>query len=355
MTTVSPADRYVVLDEEGYFSFDGKRVNEDTLGRAMIENMKLDTDGRLTTTLNDNDAFVEYFDAPLLGRHVRLVDKQCGELDLSYGATARFAFSSLSLDEWDRIHGVTETLGKTKKEIPFVFTRHGQVEFFEILESFDDESITISGTRFELPSWLTPCEESEQPGFWSDHYKAGTTDWDMGGAHSALPVILPQLKIPKSRVLVLGAGLGHDAAYLAKLGHLVTAVDFSEEAVNRAKEKYGGTENLNFVRADAFNLPEKWTGEFDMVFEHTCFCAISPEKRNQLIKVWRQVLQPGGHLLGVFFVSEKRQGPPIGGSEWELRQRFKTNFNFLYWTRWRLSVDRRKGQELIVYARKKEL
>ncbi len=321
----------------------------------MIENYKIDADGRLTTTLNDNDAYVEYFDAPLLGRHVTMAGKQHGELDLSYGAKATFAFSALSLDEWDRIHGVTETLGGRKTAIPFVFTRHGQTEFFELLESFDDDSITIAGQRIELPPWLTSSEVSEQPGFWTDHFKASDTPWDLGEAHPALAVVLPQLKIPKSRVLVLGSGAGHDAAYLAKLGHLVTAVDFSEEAVKRSQDKYGNLENLNFVRGDAFNLPEKWTGEFDMILEHTCFCAVSPEKRNQLIKVWRRVLQPGGHLLGIFFVHEKRSGPPVGGSEWELRQRLKANFNFLYWTRWHLSPERRKGQELVVYARKKEL
>jgi len=342
-------DRYITLDEEGYFAFDGKRVNDEPLGQQMIDSLKLDAEGRLITTLNGNDAYVEYFDAPLLGRHVRKVDANTGEIDSSYGTKIRFAFSSLSLDEWDRIHGVAD-----KTNIPFVFTRQGQVEFFDLLDGFDDDSVTIGGKRFELPPWLKSSDESEQPGFWTDLYKAGTTGWDMGQEHPMLSVVIPQLKIPKSRILVLGSGAGHDAAYLARLGHLVTAVDFSEEAIKRSKERYGNIESLTFIRGDAFNLPEKWNGEFDMVFEHTCYCAISPEKRSQLVKVWSQVLQPGGHLLGIFFAHEKRQGPPFGGSEWELRERLKGKFNFLYWTRWHLSPERRKGLELVVYARKKE-
>lgn len=341
-------DRYVVIDEEGYYAFDGKRVNDENVGRALIDNLKMDSEGRLTTSLEGNPAFVEYFDAPLLAQHVRLSGGAGqGEIDLVYGAKSKFDFKDLSLDEWDRFHGVTDS------GIPFIFSRHAQMEFFDLLESFDDESITVAGQRFEMTPWLGSHIESEGPQFWSNLYKTGDTGWELGREANALPAIMPQLKMSKSRILVLGAGAGHDAAYLAGLGHLVTAVDFSEEAVNRAKDKYGHLETLTFVRADAFNLPEKWAGQFDVVFEHTCFCAIAPEKRNALIKVWREVLQPQGHLLGIFFVHEKRQGPPFGGSEWELRQRLKPSFDFMYWTRWRQSVDKRKGKELVVYARKK--
>src|SRR5689334_16303387 len=111
----------------------------------MTENLKLSEDNHLTTSLNGNDAYVEYFDAPLLARHVRMTDKKTAEMDLSYGAKATFSFADLSLDEWDRIHGVTDTVGGKKNAIPFVFTRHGQVEFFEFLDSFDDDSITVAG------------------------------------------------------------------------------------------------------------------------------------------------------------------------------------------------------------------
>jgi SAM-dependent methyltransferase len=343
------SDRYVAIDDEGYWAFDGKRVDDENLGRTMLENMKLDSEGRLVTSLNGNEAFVEYFDAPLMARHVRLAAGGKGEIDLPYGTVMSFAFTSLSLDEWDRIHGANEA------GVPFVLTRQAQVEFFDLLEKFDDESVTIAGTRYPLPSWLQPSAEPDQPGFWGDLYKSGETGWDMGQAHPALAAVLPQLKMSKSRILVLGAGAGHDAAFLARAGHLVTAVDFSEDAVKKAQEKYGNIETLNFVRADAFNLPERWNGEFDLVFEHTCYCAISPDKRDQLINVWRRVLQPAGHLLAIFFAYEKRQGPPFGGSEWELRERLKKNFSFLYWTRWHHSAERRKGRELIVYARKKEI
>jgi SAM-dependent methyltransferase len=174
----------------------------------------------------------------------------------------------------------------------------------------------------------------------------------MGHPHPALPEVLPQLKLSKAKVLVLGAGAGHDAAFLAQAGHLVTAVDISSEAIARAKEQYGKIENLNLLEADAFNLPESWNSRFDLVFEHTCYCAINPERRDELVKAWRKVLMPQGRIFGIFFVNERREGPPFGGSEWEIRQRLRKNFSFLYWTRWRRSPENRKGSELVLFAQK---
>jgi SAM-dependent methyltransferase len=156
----------------------------------------------------------------------------------------------------------------------------------------------------------------------------------------------------KSKVLVIGCGSGHDAAFFARQGHLVTGVDFSPEAIRRANELYGKIENLSFIQADAFNLPEAWTGRFDLVFEHTCYCAVDPQRRDELARAWRRVLMPQGRLLAVLFVMEKRDGPPWGGNEWEVRERLRKGFNFLYWTRWRKSIERRTATELVLFAQK---
>jgi SAM-dependent methyltransferase len=165
--------------------------------------------------------------------------------------------------------------------------------------------------------------------------------------------MLPRLKLPPSRVLVLGCGSGNDAAHFAKHGHFVTAVDISPEAIQRGKTKYGEEKNLRFIQEDIFRLPTEMYGQFDLIFEHTCFCAIDPRRRNELISLWKKFLTPQGHLLAIFFTMEKRGSPPFGGSEWELRERLKKSFQFVFWGRWRQSVERRLGKELLVYAQKK--
>ncbi|MGE0526771.1 MAG: methyltransferase domain-containing protein [Bdellovibrionales bacterium] len=342
------SERYISLDEEGYFAFDGRRVDDDSLGRELIQNLKLTEKDAVCTTMQGQEVWVEAFDAPLVGRHVRRLGGGFCEMDLPYHMRTRFHLDTLCLDEWDRFHG------RTTEGVPFVFSRTAQYEFFDLLDSFDDESVTLEGKTYPVPPWLVPMEEVRNSGFWTDKYQsAEKPGWELGRESVVLPEVLPQLKLGKCRVLVPGCGSGHDAAYFARLGHVVTGVDFSEEAIQRAKSLYGHLENLTFERADVFALPPTWNARFDLVFEHTLYCAVSPEHRSALAKVWNRVLHSQGHLLGIFFVMERRLGPPFGGSEWEVRERLGGAFDFLYWTRWRRSVENRRGLELVVFARKK--
>ena len=94
------------------------------------------------------------------------------------------------------------------------------------------------------------------------------------------------------------------------------------------------------------------SGQFDMIFEHTCYCAIDPERRAELIQTYTRLLAPDGQLMGVFFVMDKHDAPPFGGTEWELRERLRKRYQFQFWGRWQHSVPARKGRELFVLARK---
>lgn len=341
------SDRYLPIDAEGYFVFDGRRVTEEEVGRELLENIRPAEKNRLVTSMNGVPAWVEAFDEPLIARHVHDCDGGRCTMDLVYGVQMPFRLETLSVDEWDRFHGLNEV------GVPFVFSRQAQYEFFEFLDSFDDDSVTVKGVRYEVGPWLGAVEKINAPGFWTDIYQNEKPGWEAGRESVVLPDILPQLKLTKSRVLVLGCGSGHDAAFFARAGHVVTGVDFSEEAITRARANYGDVEGLTFLQADVFDLPSHLNGQFDLVFEHTCYCAISPERRDDMVEVWKRVLTPRGELLGIFFVNEMRAGPPFGGSEWEIRERLKDDFDFLYWTRWRKSVEGRKSKELVVYARRK--
>ena len=163
----------------------------------------------------------------------------------------------------------------------------------------------------------------------------------------------PRLKLPKSRILLLGSGEGHDAAFFAREGgHIVTAVDFSPEAIRRSKALYGHLSNLTFLQQDVFSLPSTFDHNFDVIVEHTCYCAIPPTKRAQLAKIWSRLLAPQGLIMGIFFTMDKHQGPPFGSTEWEIRERLRKNFRFLLWTRWDKSIESRKNLETFVLAQK---
>lgn len=343
---MSLPDKYIAIDEEGYPLFGEVRVTDGAVGAEILRNIKFAENGAFQTSLQNSEALIEAFDEPYVAAQVLKLPAGWRIL-LPYGLEIPFNPHSLTLDEWDRFHGMTLT------GIPFVFSRKAQAEFFNLVDEFDDDSITIDGEQIPVQDWFSPNQEVRAEKFWTQIYQTEEPRWDLGEAAPALKDILPRLKLPKSRVLVLGCGSGNDAAFFAEHGHVVTAVDISPEALSRGRKKYSHLENITWIESDLFKLGPEHDQAYDVIFEHTCYCAIDPSKRNDLVRTWKKHLAPGGHLLGVFFVMEKKSGPPFGGTEWELRERLKKSFQFIFWGRWHQSIDRRNGKELLVYAQKK--
>lgn len=342
--------RFITIDEEGYFKFGDLRVTDREVGHQMLSDLQRDERGAILTRSDSVPVIVEAFDEPLVATMVSHPSPHQWLLQAPYGFEAHFSLESLSLDDWDRFHGYS------REGVPFVLSRSAQNEFFNLLESFTDETITSDGQTLEIPLWLRPRTEDQvnNAEFWTQIYlEKGTPGWELNEPAAPLVQVLPQLKIAKSRVLVLGCGSGNDAAFLAQQGHLVTAVDVSEEAIRRAQEKYGHIKNLQLICTDVFSLGAEHYGQYDLIFEHTFFCAIHPNRRQELVKLWKRFLNEHGLLLGIFFVFDRPIGPPFGGSEWELRERLKKDFDFLYWTRWQHSTEGRQGVELVVHARRR--
>ncbi len=352
------SDRYLQIDSEGYCVSEGVRWTDANLGREILKNLFIEN-RVYKSRYGGQDIFIEAFDSPLVVASVDRIasgDQQGGfkllfpyEYELTVDATAFGA--DLKLDEWDRFHGQRED------GVVFVFSRKAQAQLFDLFDEFDDDSVTIAGTRHAVPPLLASADEVRSAGFWSERYNqwAATDEspgWDLNEPTPALVDALPQLKIMKASVAVLGAGAGHDAAYLAKLGHVVTAFDISEHAVARARERYPESENLKYVVCDALNVPDRFENQFDLVFDYTFFCAIDPSLRAQAVRSYRRLLHDEGHLLGVFFPITYAGGPPFGATEWELKKRLEKNFEFLYWTRWHHSPPDRKNWEVLVYAKK---
>ncbi len=337
--------KFVQIDEEGYFQMDELRVADIEIGRAMMQKLSVDERGRVRTEIQGEPMFVEAFDEPYVVKSVSK-EAETWNLQLPYGFSESFDPKTLCLDEWDRFHG------RSRRGLPFVFSRAAQNGFFNQVESFDDESVTMDGQVIKTEPWLLDNPDADKESFWTGIYQNEEPRWELNQPAPALVGILPRLKLQASRILVLGAGSANDAAYLAEQGHFVTAVDISPEAIHRAKSKYGHIANLKFLQADLFQLPSEMNQSFDLIFEHTCYCAIKPSRRNELVRTWRRLLSDNGFILGVFFAIEKRQGPPFGGSEWEVRARLGKGFRSLYWLRWRHSLESRQGMELLVYAQK---
>jgi SAM-dependent methyltransferase len=349
-------DRYLAIDEEGYPLLGETRITDTSVGAEIFRHLTYASNNAFMTSVGGTEVLVEAFDEPFVAQQVyRVIPQGSGassephswRILLPYGVEFSWHLDTLSVDEWDRFHGYTDN------KIPFVFSRKAQAAFFEMCEEFDDDSVTLDGKTYVLPPWLTSYPAASDQEFWSNIYRSEAPAWDLGKPAPGLVDLLPRLRLPKSRVLILGCGPGNDAAYFAEHGHNVTAIDVSSEALQEAKKRYGHLQNIKWIEADLFNLGSEYHKAYDLVFEHTCYCAIDPSRRNELVMQWRKCLVDGGFLLGIFFAMERKQAPPFGGTEWELRERLKKNFQFFFWGRLHNSIDRRNGKELLVYAQKK--
>lgn len=351
------SQRGLVIDEEGFFSMEERRIQDEEIGAHLLESLVRKERGSFTCFWENEEIAVEAFDEPLVVQSLDVLNealiKQAGDqveptvkVTFPYNVKVPLIFESLSLDEWDRFHG------RTAQGIPYVFSRKAQAQFFEFLDSFEDDSITWQGREYPIRPWLSARPDLSQAAFWSNLYQESQDGWELNAPAPALVDMLPRLKLPRSRILILGAGRGNDAAFFAESGHIVTAVDLSPEAVREGQERYKHLP-IQWQQKDLFHLPREWEGQFDMVFEHTCYCAIDPARRSELVKIWNRMLTPQGQLMGVFFVMDRPQGPPFGGTEWELRERLKKFYQFQFWGRWKQSVPKRQGTELFVLGTRK--
>ena len=342
-------ENFLIIDESGdLFSPNADtKISDPEKIQTLLRNMKLTDSFSLETNLNDEVFIVEAFDHPLL---VQRLENHSGKilLQTQYQLLFEAEITKFSVDDQDRFCGLT-TSGA-----PFRLTAKAQERLFNDCDEYDDDSFTLKGLRIETPPYYFGNPDIQKSEFWQNIYHTEVQPgWDLQQPAEALKDMIQRVKFPKSRILVLGCGEGHDAALFAQAGHVVTAVDFSPEGLKRGKEKYKHLSNLTFVQENIFNLPQDWNYSFDVIVEHTCFCAIPTQQRKNLIAVWRRLLHEEGQLMGVFFSMLKRAGPPYGASEFELRELLKPYFQILFWGRWRQSLPRRQGKELFVLAKKR--
>src|SRR5438270_11837529 len=93
------------------------------------------------------------------------------------------------------------------------------------------------------------------PDYWQEIYQAGRAGWDLGGPTPALHRLLASGEVKPGRLIVLGAGLGHDAREFARQGFNVTAVDFTDAAVQGMRQLADPSAPVEIVQADIFALP----------------------------------------------------------------------------------------------------
>jgi SAM-dependent methyltransferase len=208
-------------------------------------------------------------------------------------------------------------------------------------------------------------------GYWDGLYAGGNDGWELGAAAPALEhwltsggsfqcggpemaPALPQSADTRPRIAVPGSGRGHDARLLARHGYRVSAFDFAEAAVAEAR-RLARVEGVDVAvePRDVFTLGRDYAGAFDGVWEYTCFCAIEPGRREEYASVLHTILRPGGLLLACFYpLREGGDGPPFPVSRADIDRVLTDRFTVLEAGPPARSVDRRRGLEWLVLARR---
>ncbi len=169
----------------------------------------------------------------------------------------------------------------------------------------------------------------DEPGSWDARYANEDTPWDLGGPPPALVELLDATPAdePRGRVLVPGAGRGHDAIAWAVAGHRVTAVDFAPRALEAcAALAAAAGVSVEGVVADVLELPESLRGSFDLVWEHTCFCALPPAARERYAGSMAAALAPDGRLVALLWNHGNPDGPPFDVTRDDVRRVFEPRF-----------------------------
>lgn len=133
---------------------------------------------------------------------------------------------------------------------------------------------------------------------------AGLPGWGGANRISKLPQILEERffaydGIPTSgRLLELGCGAGNLSIALSNKGFSVSGVDFSEAAIDWAKDNAkAASKIIDFRVADVTYMSCFASASFDVLYDGNCLHCLIGDKRDIALAEWKRVLKPGGLLF----------------------------------------------------------
>jgi SAM-dependent methyltransferase len=193
------------------------------------------------------------------------------------------------------------------------------------------------------------------PDKWDANYKQGTDGWDLGGPTPVFQRLLRSRQLIPGRMIVLGAGRGHDAREFARRGFQVTAVDFSSQAVHEMHRLASPDARVEILQQDIFTLPDTLNHSFEYVLEYTCFCAIDPNRRTEYADLVTRLLKPDGIYIDLAYPLDGREGgPPFAVSVAEILDLFQARgFQLLSREKPVDSISRRRNAEELLLFRKR--
>ena len=132
-------------------------------------------------------------------------------------------------------------------------------------------------------------------------------------------------------VLDLGAGAGRASLYFQSRGFDVTAVDFSDLAIEKAKRQAGEAgARVNFMTADVLDPPDLG-GPYRFIFDRGCYHVVRRLDVQAYLRTLQSITEPGAFALVLAGNAKEPHdpGPPVVTEE-EIRAELGTLFAILW-------------------------
>ena len=171
---------------------------------------------------------------------------------------------------------------------------------------------------------------ADQKELWNRiHGEGGIGEYGIRPSDFALKVA-PRLE-GSVRLLELGCGAGGDAVYFAEQGHMVTATDFSQIAIERAAAKPSDVDFQVLDIGEEFPFAD---GSFDIVYANLSLHYANDAGTRAIFGRIAQVLADDGRLLfrckSIYSEFEKMDATEIAPNVWDKRGHVRHLFSTDY-------------------------
>src|SRR5262249_36080674 len=136
----------------------------------------------------------------------------------------------------------------------------GSCRVDDVTEPRDADASRLAAAAYargEPTGWFEPLYQEAVRG-------EAIVPWDTGEPNTFLVEWTADRAGAGRRAVVVGAGLGRDAEFLATLGYRTTGFDLSATAVRAARERHAGSA-VSYEVANLLDLPDRYRGAFDLV------------------------------------------------------------------------------------------
>ena len=186
--------------------------------------------------------------------------------------------------------------------------------------------------------------------YWENRYQNQDTGWDTGSITTPLKEYIDQITDKNLKILIPGAGNGHEFDYLVQQGFTnVWVIDIADPPIQKLRSRHPQLTE-RFQLGDFF----EHNSQYDIIIEQTFFCALDPEIRINYVSKMHSLLHTKGKIAGLLFdFPLTLEGPPFGGSKEEYLSLFSKKFTIKKLEKAYNSIKPRAGRELFFIFEKK--